>query len=149
MNFSGLRVQFEALSQTYVSGTLIPTPAVVLKMILKVGALYIIFKTCRVASQLYPEESGKRLEDIKNYKNGIQLLCANSDHLDTIVWWVWLGASLEISNSIRSKIFNTTSPQPPTPTGRLCLIHGGPSCGRSEATTSSSCHLFNVPGGLA
>ena len=79
-------------------------------MILEVGALYIIFKTCRVASQLYPEESGKRLEDIKIYKNGIQLLCANSDPL-----WVWLGASLEISNSIRSKIFNTTSPQPPTP----------------------------------
>ena len=54
-------------------------------MIIEVGALYIIFKTCRVTSQLYPEESGKRLEDIKNYKNGIQLLCANSDPLDTIV----------------------------------------------------------------
>ena len=51
-------------------------------MILEVGALHIIFKTCKVASQLYPEESRKRLEDIKIYKNEI---CANLDPLDTIV----------------------------------------------------------------
>jgi len=49
------------------------------------GALHIIFKTCKVTSQLYPKESRKHLEDIKIYKNGIQLLCANSDPLDTIV----------------------------------------------------------------
>jgi hypothetical protein len=38
-----------------------------------------IFKTFRVTIQLYPEEFRKRLVDTKNHRNGIQLLCANSD----------------------------------------------------------------------
>ncbi len=61
------------------------TPATVLRLILIMGSLSIIFKTFRETTQLYPKESGKRLMDTKNYKNGNQLLCENSDPLDTIV----------------------------------------------------------------
>jgi hypothetical protein len=61
------------------------TPAIVLQLILIVGSLSIIFKTFIISIQLYPEESGKCLVDAKNYKNRIQLLCANSDPMDTIV----------------------------------------------------------------
>jgi hypothetical protein len=61
------------------------TPAIVLQFILMVGSLSRIFKTFGVTIQLYPEESGERLVDTENYKNRIQLLCANSDPMDTIV----------------------------------------------------------------
>jgi hypothetical protein len=61
------------------------TPATVLQSILIVGSLSILFGTFREGIQLYPEESGKCLVDTKYYKNEIQLLCANSDPLDTIV----------------------------------------------------------------
>ena len=61
------------------------TLATVLRLILIMGSLSIIFKTFRETTQLYPKESRKHLVDTKIYKNGIQLLCANSDPLDTIV----------------------------------------------------------------
>jgi hypothetical protein len=61
------------------------TPAIVLQLILIMGSLSIIFKTFIISIQLYPKESRKRLVDAKNYKNRIQLLCANSDPMNTIV----------------------------------------------------------------
>jgi hypothetical protein len=61
------------------------TPAIVLQFILMVGSLSRIFKTFGVTIQLYPEKFGERLVDTENHKNRIQLLCANSDPMDTIV----------------------------------------------------------------
>lgn len=61
------------------------TPAIVLRLIFMMGSLSIFFETFRATIQLYPVESGRCLEDRKYYKNRIQLLCANSDPMDTIV----------------------------------------------------------------
>jgi hypothetical protein len=60
------------------------TSAILLQPILMVESLSLIFKTFRVRIQLYPKEFRKRLVYMKNHRNGIRLLCANSDPVDTI-----------------------------------------------------------------
>jgi hypothetical protein len=60
------------------------TPAILLQPILMMESLSLIFKTFRVHIQLYPEKFRKCLMYTKNHRNGIQLLCANLDPVDTI-----------------------------------------------------------------
>ena len=61
------------------------TPATLRQLFLVVGSLSLIYRTFRVTMQLYSEEFRKHLDGRKKYKNRIQLLCANSDPMGTIV----------------------------------------------------------------
>ena len=61
------------------------TPATLRQLLLVVGSLSLFYRTFKVTMSLYPEDSERVGRILKNYKNRIQLLCANSDPLEPIV----------------------------------------------------------------
>ena len=83
--FESSGCNLKAWVQHMYHGCQFTTPAILRHLLLVVGSLSVIYWTFSVTTWLYPEEFRKRLGDRKKYKNQIQLLCANSDPMGTIV----------------------------------------------------------------